>query len=82
MQCLHTQVTSHSYPSSLLYAFDMQQIEECYNVGHKILKHENLKSFDFSIHTCDMFQILDCFDTHSFTKEYQTNKMSEMNLGI
>ena len=41
-----------------------------------------MNSFAFSIHTWDMFQILDCLDTHSFTEEYQTNKMSEINLGI
>ena len=30
----------------------------------------------------DMFQIVDCFDTHCFTEEYQINKMSEINLWI
>jgi len=29
-----------------------------------------------------MFQIVDCFDTHGFTEEYQINKLSEINLGI
>jgi hypothetical protein len=42
----------------------------------------NLNSLTFSIHTCDRFQILECFDTHCFTEEYQTNKMLEINLRI
>jgi len=42
----------------------------------------NLDSLAFSIHTWDMFQILVCFDTHCFTEEYQTNKMSDINLRI
>jgi hypothetical protein len=60
----------------------MQQLEECYNVEQKILKHKNLNSFAFGIHTRDMLQIVDCFDTHCFTEEYQINKLSQINLGI